>query len=188
MGFALSLFGTNRQKGGHAARSSGKEFENAIEASQNDEHGPVCTLVKIKNFAKRIFDVQKQETLLIEERSPFDFCGSVWKPKDHHQHGIGIFLDAKSLTDSASFPIHDPKIVKLHQIRALQRLEEAGAFAGFLVKCGRRGDVRWLWASHAAAAARFGRPLQWDDPAWEVLGPWEYGRSIPLRKLFDSYQ
>lgn len=183
-----TLFGTARQRGGSTARASGKQFEQLILASQFDARGPVCALSQVKNFAKRIpagSDWERrtgERFRMVEERSPFDFCGSVW------ERGIGIFLDAKSLEDAASFPVNNASIVKPHQLASLERLERAGAFSGFLVRCGRFQDVRFVWASAALAAANTGKPMQWHDKSWEILGPAEWGRAIPLRKLFEVYE
>lgn len=185
MGFSPTLFASAREQGGARAKHAGKEFEQLILASQQDAKGPVCVLHQIKNFAKRIPEHDRrliefgQRMRLVEEKSQFDFTGEVWGS------GISIHFDAKSCgSDAASFRVTDPKIVKPHQIAALQRSEAAGAFSGFLVRSLRAQKYLWLWASKA----RRSTPIRWDDPAWDVLGPITLGRGVPLRKLFEGYQ
>lgn len=183
MGYTPQLFANSREQGGHKARHAGKAFESLVLHSQTDGRGTFVKLVQIKNFAKRIYAPSHpggpKEMRLIEERSPFDFTGSVWGS------GIGVHFDCKSLgPDVASFPTCDEKVVKPHQIDALQSLEAAGAFAGFLVECHRKQDWRWLWASKANKTKR----IQWDDPVWHVLGSIMPGCAIPLRKLFEAYK
>lgn len=174
----------NRRIGGHRAAHAGKSFEQLILASQNDRLGPVCALIQIRNFAKRIPEKDKrflqlgQRMKLIEEKSPCDFAGAVW------ESGISICFDAKSVgEDVASLRVNDPAIVKPHQIAALAALECAGAFAGFMVECRRHRDFRWLWASKAQS----NQPIKWDDPRWHIFGSVEDGKPVPLRKLFSSY-
>lgn len=178
-----SLFPDSRRTGGLTARAAGKSFEQLILASQRDGDGQVCQLVQIKNFAKYIPNDDKRpgapRVKLIQEKSPFDFCGSVCGS------AVGIFIDAKSLDDKPSFPICDPKIVKPHQINVLARLESTGAIAGFLVRCGRMNDYRWLFASAAVNALVVRKPLDWDAPAWDVLGEIRWGYGVPLRKLVE---
>lgn len=175
---------TARQTGGMTARQVGRAFEQTILASQQDGQGPVCCLIQIKNFAKRIMvkspnQPRGLEMRIVEEKSPCDFAGSVFGT------GVGVFFDAKNCGEKiASFRGNDPAIAKPHQIHALQNLERASAFAGFLVRCERMGDYRFLWASRTSQSS----PTRWDDPAWEVLGPIKDGYGVPLRVLFERYK
>lgn len=188
-----ALPGLSRSAGGAKARSAGKSFEQLIIASQNDGRGPVCVLEQIHNYAKRIMVTRNvshaestgwrtdKEMKLVESKSPFDFAGCVFNK------GIAIFIDAKSCgMDAASFRVNDPKICKPHQLRSLAALDRAGAFSGFLIRCERANDYRWLWGTMAAQNCT--APIRWDSMLWEVLGPIEAGRGVPLRKLFDSYR
>ncbi len=174
---------SGRSAGAKKAKQAGKDLEHLILSSCTDEHGTICQLVQIKNFAKRIPDKSKvsltgkMQMMLVEEKSPFDFAGAVWGS------AVGIFIDAKSQNETqASFPANDPKNVKPHQIKALLALESAGSIAGFLVRCGRMRDYRWLWASQAFNRRK---AIQWDDPAWDVLGPIRLGYGVPMRKLVE---
>lgn len=163
---------TGRQQGGADAKRTGKAFEGNIFDSQHDAKGPVCKLMRIGNFAKRIGDGK-----MIEEKSPFDFAGCT-------MGGKGIFIDAKSCgSQLASLAVNNAQVVKPHQIAALCRLHEAGAIAGFLVRCERMSDYRWLNPHHAKAL----KPIRWDDPCWFVLGPIA-GPYVPLRRLVEAFR
>lgn len=184
MGLAPSLFGNASAAAGHKARAAGKDFEQIILSSQRDEKGQVCYLQHIKNFAKRIPESDERmkalgyKMRLIEEKSPFDFCGVV--ASSH----AGVFFDAKSAgPDEPSFYVNNPKIVKPHQVDALEYLEQGKAFAGFLIRSFRAEKYFFLWASRARRAT----PVRWNDPALDVLGPIQWGRGVPLRKLFELY-
>lgn len=168
---------TSRQQGGADAKRIGREFEHLILASQRDAQGQFCELVRIGNFAKRIPTRGYFGTKLIEEKSPFDFAGCV-------TGGQAIFFDAKaSGKKNASFRANNPLLVKPHQIAALCRLHEAGAIAGFLVRCERMKDYRWLNPHHAKAL----KPIRWESPDWFVLGPIA-GPWVPLRKLVEAFR
>lgn len=163
---------TSRQRGGAWAKRTGKVFEGNIFDSQHDAKGPVCKLMRIGNFAKRIWDGK-----MIEEKSPFDFAGCTLD-------GKGIFIDAKSCgAQLASLAVNNPAVVKPHQIAALCRLHDAGAISGFLVRCERMKDYRWLNPHHAKAL----KPIRWESPDWFVLGPIA-GLCVPLRKLVEAFR
>lgn len=192
MGFDNSLFPesvrrtaglppiSNRSAGGRKARKSGNSFESIILASQNDAQGPVVVLDHIKNFAKIVWYPNKKEpgakpTMhIIQEPSPYDFAGSVFGT------GRGIFFDAKSCGEGqASLAVNNVEVVKPHQIIALENQERAGAIAGFLIRSERVKAYLWLPAS----LARRCKPIRWDDPAFILLGPIEFGRGVQLRNL-----
>lgn len=184
---------TPRERGGRSAREAGKSFEQLILASQNDGKGPVCSLIKIESYAlwipnkPEVIAQTGQRMRMVAKASHFDFSGVVFETEE--RSAIGVFFDAKSFDEKvASFPACDESKVKPHQLKALEQLERAGAFAGFLVKCGRMKDYRWIWAKAALEAADHRQRVQWDDPCWDVLGPVEWGRGIPLRKLFEGYR
>lgn len=167
---------TSRQQGGARAKRVGQSFEEIISWSVHDFEGEVCRLDRIKNFAKRVGGDR-----IVEEKSPYDFTGCV---SIHGMQGRGIFIDAKSCGEKIySLRVNDEKIVKPHQIYALCRLHEAGAIAGFLVRCEREKDYRWLNPHHAKSRT----PIKWDDPCWFVLGPIE-GPYVPLRRLVEAFR
>ncbi len=181
----------NRKRGGAEAKRAGKEFEALILASQNDGQGPVMKLEQIHNFARPTCrnenrfnpKLKRMESAkvftYVQVSSPWDFSGSVWGS------GRGVFLDAKNLGDGyASFPVNNDAIVKEHQILAMLKQEDAGAIAGFLVRCIRMNDFRFCWASQAYTWREKGLPLQWREPGvWDVLGEIKEGFGVPLRKL-----
>ncbi len=184
----------NRARGGAEAKRAGKEFEHLILASCRDAEGQVMNLEQIHNFARPTVRSEKRfmpypkpgrwEMVKVftnvQVASPWDFSGSVCGS------GRGVFLDAKNLGDGyASFPVNNDAVVKLHQISALLKQEEAGAIAGFLVRCIRMNDYRFCWASQAYTWREKGVPLQWRDEAWDVLGPVREGYGVPLRKLLE---
>lgn len=191
MGFDPSLFSPEIQRkagysprviGGRTAHQTGKEFEKLILASHTDDRGTFVRLVAIKNFAKRIpmrdpaDPTGKPRMQLIEEKSPFDCCGTVIGT------GRGIFLDAKSCGDDlASLAVNNPSVVKPHQINILEDLERGGAIAGFLVRCCRDGVYLWLPGSKARRA----KPIRWDDSAFIEIGPIRMGYGVPLRALIE---
>ena len=180
-GVQLPMFGASHHPGRGGARKSGKDFENLVFSSQLDGQGRCCTLMKIKNYAKRIpadpgWTKRTGERFrLVEEKSPCDLAGV-------SMSGRAIFIDCKSLEDAASFSVNQPSIVKPHQIKELAALEDGGAIAGFLVRCGRIQDYRFLWASNAIGKKK---PLQWDNACWDIIGPIKDGYGVPLRKLIE---
>lgn len=174
----------NRAIGGARAKAAGKSFERLIMASQNNGHEQICVLTHVKSFALWIpadpawQRATGQRMKLVQQPSPYDFAGIVCGS------GIGVFFDAKSCgVDVASLAVNNPKIVKPHQIDELERLEDGGAFAGFLIRCERAKDYRFLWARRA----RRKHPVPWTDPAWEILGPIRDGYGVPLQELFRRY-
>ncbi len=175
MGFPPTSFANrNRRAGGIEARAAGAAFEKLIEASQVDHLGPVVSLAQIKNFAKRTRN-GAGDFVIIEERSPFDFCGSIW--------GVGrmIAFDAKRCGDSPSLRVNSEDIVKRHQIESLERLSAAGAITGILVECCRCQDFRWLPGTRLRSL----KPIQWDDERWFVIGP-NTGK-VQFRTLVEAY-
>ena len=153
-----------RRAGGLRAKRAGGEFEKLILASRC--YG--VTLHRIENFAKRIGGGK-----MVEIKSPYDFAGVI--------SGTGIFFDAKTVQDGTGFRVHDQKIVKLHQLDALRSLQINGAIAGFMVRCGRMRDYRFLPALEAMSLAQRGESAKWNNPAWFILGP--IGEPVPLQRL-----
>lgn len=146
---------SRRQIGGYRARAAGALLESLVIASQRD----AVRLVKVGNYAKRIRTPRGYS--LIEQPSEFDFVGA------YVADGRFIAFDAKCVSDGASLRVNDEKIVKPHQVAALQMFADAGGIAGVLCECGRLRDVRWL----PAWELRRETPVRWDDAAWIVLGP-----------------
>ncbi len=166
---------TGKSAGAKKAVSAGKEFELLVGASCIDRQGIVMVLEKIGNFARRIPDRVTGQSRLVEYKSPFDYAGVV------DGTGRGVFFDCKSMS-TASFGVHDPSLVKPHQIISLHRQEKAGAIAGFLIRAIRPALYLWLPASRAENRIK---PIQWDDPAFVVLGQIQDGHPVPLRKLTE---
>lgn len=151
---------TNRSvaasKAGRKKHKAGSTFENIVRKSADESGGLVC-LERVPNGAKWI---GPNKTIPVP--SPFDFAGTV-------RGGRAIMFDAKSLSEGyASFRMSSTPSGR-KQLPRLRRHAQAGAIAGFLVRCERHNDVRWIDASKMPEDA----PLRWTDPQWVVLGKCE---------------
>jgi hypothetical protein len=162
----------NRTVGAHRARESGESLEALVIASASDPRGRILDVIRIPTGARFV------KGKWIPQAAPFDYLGTVFGT------GRGIFFDCKSVTaqHNTGFKAADPASLKPHQAGNLWRLSDAGAIAGILVRCGSRGDFRWLDGKHLRSPSQ----VHWDDPRWLILGP-DSGR-IPFRVLVESYE
>lgn len=165
---------SGRSAGGLRAKHAGDQFESLIYSSQSDHLGPIVRLVRIQMGARFIKD-GRGELDLVRQKSAFDYAGAVCKC------GLGVFFDAKRVSDGASFRVNDPKIVKPQQVAHLETVGSTGAIAGLLVHNARGHEFLWLPSTRLRAL----KPIRWDDACWIRLG--NDGGLVPFRKLIEFY-
>jgi penicillin-binding protein-related factor A (putative recombinase) len=150
--------------GGKIAKVSGERFERLISSVAAHER---IACVQIPAGSRTVRGPGGQ-LVNIGQRSPFDFILAY--------QGLAAFFDTKS-TEACTF---GASMIKNHQLYALQKLEDQGMVAGYLILFDRQnaGFVRWVPA-HVLASKRKGESVS-------VKDGWGLGTqfSLSLRPIF----
>jgi penicillin-binding protein-related factor A (putative recombinase) len=134
--------------GGKIAKVSGERFERLISSVAAHER---MACIQIPAGSRTVRSPRGQ-LVNIGIRSPFDFIVA-WQ-------GACAFFDTKS-TESLTFAA---SLIKNHQLYALQKLEDQGMMAGYLILFDRQsaGFVRWVPA-HVLASKKRGESVSIKD-------------------------
>lgn len=148
------------------ASLNGRSFESVVESSAMFSK---CVVIeRVPNAAKEVGGGE-----IARAKSPFDYAGTF-------QGGRAIMFDAKTRgKDCASFVARYGSST-YHQVLRLRKHQAMGAVAGFLVRCERHDDYRWIWAGDMPLNETVG----WDDPRWLILG--SAGGLIDFGKLAEA--